>query len=172
MHGWTSSTLFFIGSLLTFNCSHIRCALGTMSTSTHSVNCKVHHWSVPWKPLHDLQSALPLRKFCTVQMLVLVTMNILRLSSKLQTLWIIRINTKSYQNAGKSVDLIQIGSKSDMLRSVVLLLQKLLMSFTFKFWMLQVRENEISVRKWSGGAVHLRTSEGVLLVAFASVSYL
>jgi len=59
-----------------------------------------------------------------------------------------------------------------MLRSVVLLLQKLLMSFTFKFWMLQVRENEISVRKWSGGAVHLRTSEGVLLVAFASVSYL
>ena len=31
------------------------------------------------------------------------------------------------------------------------------------FGMLQVRENEISLRNWSRGAAHLRTSEGTLL---------
>jgi len=34
-----------------------------------------------------------------------------------------------------------------------------------KFEMLQVRENEISLRKWSGGTAQLRTVEGTLLVA-------
>jgi len=28
--------------------------------------------------------------------------------------------------------------------------------FNIKFWMLQVRENEISLRKWSGGTAWLR----------------
>jgi len=28
--------------------------------------------------------------------------------------------------------------------------------------MFQVRENEISLRKWSGGTLHLRTLEGIL----------
>jgi len=29
--------------------------------------------------------------------------------------------------------------------------------------MLQVRENEISLRKWSGGTAHFRTLEGILV---------
>jgi len=32
-----------------------------------------------------------------------------------------------------------------------------------KFGMLQVRENEISLRKWSDGTAHLRTVEGTLI---------
>ena len=32
-----------------------------------------------------------------------------------------------------------------------------------KFEMLQVRKNEISLRKCSGGSAHLRTSEGTLV---------
>ena len=42
--------------------------------------------------------------------------------------------------------------------------QKFACSYTFvydiKFGMLQVRENEIALRKWFGGTVHLRTLEG------------
>ena len=33
------------------------------------------------------------------------------------------------------------------------------------FWMFQVRENEISLRKWCGGTAQLRTLEGTLCVA-------
>jgi len=37
------------------------------------------------------------------------------------------------------------------------------MIFTSEFGMLQVRENEISLRKWSaGGTAHLRASDGTL----------
>ena len=32
----------------------------------------------------------------------------------------------------------------------------------FKFGMLQEHENEVSLRKWSGGTAHLRTLEGTL----------
>jgi len=35
--------------------------------------------------------------------------------------------------------------------------------------MLQVRENEISLRKWPGGTVHLRTLEGTLYQAYQSL---
>jgi len=38
--------------------------------------------------------------------------------------------------------------------------------------MLQVRENEISLRKWSGGTAHLRTSEGALLAVVLSTGFL
>jgi len=34
--------------------------------------------------------------------------------------------------------------------------------YDIKFYMLQVRENEISLRKWSDSAAHLRTLEGTL----------
>jgi len=37
------------------------------------------------------------------------------------------------------------------------------MIFTFKFGMLQVRDNEISLRNWSGGTAQLCTSEGALM---------
>jgi len=33
-----------------------------------------------------------------------------------------------------------------------------------KFGLLQVRENGISLRKWSGGTAHLRISKGTLLM--------
>jgi len=33
-----------------------------------------------------------------------------------------------------------------------------------KFGMLQARENEISLRKWSGGIAQLRSLEGTLLI--------
>ena len=35
--------------------------------------------------------------------------------------------------------------------------------YDIKFEMLQVRQNEISLRKWSGGTAQLRTSEGALV---------
>jgi len=34
---------------------------------------------------------------------------------------------------------------------------------SIKFGMLQVRENEISLRKWAGGTAQLRTLEGTLI---------
>jgi len=34
--------------------------------------------------------------------------------------------------------------------------------YIFKFGMLQVRENEISPRKWSGGTAQLRSLKGTL----------
>jgi len=37
--------------------------------------------------------------------------------------------------------------------------------YDIKFGMLQVRENDISLRKWSGGAVQLRTLRETLLTA-------
>jgi len=33
----------------------------------------------------------------------------------------------------------------------------------YQIWNGQVRENEISLRKWSGGSAHLRTLEGTML---------
>ena len=38
--------------------------------------------------------------------------------------------------------------------------------YDIKFGMLQVRENEISLCKWSAGTAHLRTSNGTLVAAF------
>ena len=49
-----------------------------------------------------------------------------------------------------------------MVRSALLMPNELLMIFAFKFGMLQVRENEISLRKWPGGIAHLRTLEEML----------
>jgi len=37
--------------------------------------------------------------------------------------------------------------------------------------MLQVRENEISLRKWFGGSAQLRTSEGILLLSQRTFLY-
>jgi len=38
-----------------------------------------------------------------------------------------------------------------------------------RFGMLQVHENEISLRKWFGGTAHLRTLEGTLVLALLVV---
>jgi len=37
--------------------------------------------------------------------------------------------------------------------------------YDIKFEMLQVRKNEVLLRKWPGGSTHLRTLEGTLTVA-------
>jgi len=51
----------------------------------------------------DANSVTFKRQFYTEQMFVLVSMNILRLSyqAELQTVWVIKINIKSYQNTTK-----------------------------------------------------------------------
>ena len=40
--------------------------------------------------------------------------------------------------------------------------------YDIKFWMLQVRNNEISLRKWSGGSAQLRTLEETLVIREAA----
>ena len=39
--------------------------------------------------------------------------------------------------------------------------------YRIKFRMLEVRKNEIALRKMSGGAAHLRTLEGTLINSFS-----
>jgi len=46
------------------------------------------------------------------------------------------------------------------------------MIFYFKILNLGVRENEISLPKWSGGTAQLRTWEGTLFTAAFSVSFI
>jgi len=43
--------------------------------------------------------------------------------------------------------------------------------YDMKFEMLQVHENEISLRKWSGGAAQLRILEGTLVVSLTGVTF-
>ena len=41
-----------------------------------------------------------------------------------------------------------------------------------KFGMFQVRENKISLRKWSGGTAQLHTLEGMVVTTICSVFYM
>jgi len=97
------------------------------------------------------RSVFPPRKFCTEQIFVLVSMIILRLCNWIFQ-WITNfvnyiINIQSYQNTNK-ITFHNIASCSRAFPC---------------FAMLQVRENEISLRNSSGGPEYLRPLEGTLL---------